>query len=245
MPGQRIGTTPGWAAGGDARTARARRRPALSWSADPGSGDIMLDGVTPHAGAAASSGHLLEVVGVAGRRVGLLAERAQGVVAAAGQLAGHAQGGAVAAQPLLDLGVVGMVGGGGAGGAGGRFEQRPAQHRRALAGQVPGSALAVGCVDGDVQAGVAHRMPRRGEATHLATAVTGPIPYRASSARQPGWRRAKPTSSPRSRSSSPSRWSRVRNATVTCWEAAGDRPLPRSSRARRSGASRLRWAGTP
>src|SRR6266542_3422447 len=98
MPGQRIGTTPGWAAGGDARTARARRRPALSWSADPGSGDIMLDGVTPHAGAAASSGHLLEVVGVAGRRVGLLAERAQGVV--------------------------GMVGGGRAGGAGGRFEQR-------------------------------------------------------------------------------------------------------------------------
>jgi hypothetical protein len=54
-PGQRIGTTPRQAAGGGAAMARARGRPALSWSADPGSGDVMLDGVVPHAGAAARS----------------------------------------------------------------------------------------------------------------------------------------------------------------------------------------------
>jgi hypothetical protein len=55
IPGQRIGTTPRRDAGGGAAMARARGRPALSWSADPRSGDMMLDGVIPHAGAAARS----------------------------------------------------------------------------------------------------------------------------------------------------------------------------------------------
>jgi hypothetical protein len=53
--GQRIVTTSGQAVGGGAMPARARGRPALSWSADPGSGDVMLDGVVLHAGATARS----------------------------------------------------------------------------------------------------------------------------------------------------------------------------------------------
>jgi hypothetical protein len=46
VPGQRIGTTSGQAAGGGAAMAGVRGRPALSWSADPGSGDVMIDGVS-------------------------------------------------------------------------------------------------------------------------------------------------------------------------------------------------------
>lgn len=55
IPGQGIGTTPRQDLGGGAAIAHARGRPALSWSADPGSGDMMLDGVIPHARAAARS----------------------------------------------------------------------------------------------------------------------------------------------------------------------------------------------
>src|SRR5574341_1636441 len=53
--GQRILTTPRQAAGGRAWVAHARGRPAASWFADIGSGDVMLDGVAPHAPAAACS----------------------------------------------------------------------------------------------------------------------------------------------------------------------------------------------
>src|SRR6266545_1447946 len=201
--GQRIVTTSGQAVGSGAMPACARGRPALSWSADPGSGDVLLDGVIPHAvGAAArssragqpgagrqgvcgswpqrisgvgstrtsriTSGHPPKRWRVRGWRERLLAERAKGVVAAAGQLASDRQGGAVAAQALLDRRVVGVVWRGRAGGALGRLKQRPAQHRWALAGKTAGGALAVGGVDGDVQAGVAHREPVRRESAHLA-----------------------------------------------------------------------------
>ena len=52
---------------------------------------------------ASRSGHLAKA-GLSDRREACVAERGQGVAAAAGQLAGHAQGGPVAAQPRLDLG---------------------------------------------------------------------------------------------------------------------------------------------
>ena len=76
--------------------------------------------------------------GGSGRRCeGVLAEGAQPVVTAAGQLAGHRQRGALPAEPVGDLTVVVVVGAGGAGGAAGGLIQRPAQQRRALAGQPP------------------------------------------------------------------------------------------------------------
>ena len=71
------------------------------------------------------------------RREGVLAEGAQPVVTAAGQLAGDRQRGALPAEPVGDLTVVVVVGAGGAGGAAGGLIQRPAQQRRALAGQPP------------------------------------------------------------------------------------------------------------
>jgi hypothetical protein len=46
VPGQRIVTTPRQAAGSGAMTARARGRPALSWSAGRWPGDVMIDGVS-------------------------------------------------------------------------------------------------------------------------------------------------------------------------------------------------------
>jgi len=78
-----------------------------------------------------------------------------GWVRLAGQLAGHRQGGPLAAKALLDLEIGGVVRGTRAGGAHGRLVQRPAQHRGALAGQVAAGALAVRLGDGDVQAGEA------------------------------------------------------------------------------------------
>src|SRR4030095_17045126 len=53
--GQRIGTTPRQAVGSGVGMARARGRPALSWSADTRAGDVMLAEVIPHARAAARS----------------------------------------------------------------------------------------------------------------------------------------------------------------------------------------------
>src|SRR5215217_7985576 len=50
----------------------------------------------------------------------------------------------------------------------GGLVERPAQRRRALARQLPGRAALIGLVDGDVQAGVTHRVPRRGESPGVA-----------------------------------------------------------------------------
>src|ERR1041384_300481 len=54
----------------------------------------------------------------------LLAERAQGVVAPAGQLARDGEHGSLVAEPGSDAEVVVVVGGGGPGGADGGLEQR-------------------------------------------------------------------------------------------------------------------------
>ena len=112
----------------------------------------------------------------------LIAELSEGVVGLAGQLAGHRQRGPLATQPLFDLEVVGVVGGGGPGGAHGRLVQCPAQHRGALAGQVPAGTLAVGL--GDVMSRPQKRTAWRELAkrrtspnsAQIATAVSQPTP---------------------------------------------------------------------
>ena len=75
------------------------------------------------------------------RGEGLVAKAAQGVVRAADHLASHREGGSSAADPVGDPPVVGVVGRAGPGGALRGLEQRPAQQRRALPGQVSGGAL--------------------------------------------------------------------------------------------------------
>jgi hypothetical protein len=64
--------------------------------------------------------------------------------------------------------VVVVVGGGGSGGADRGLEQCPAQDARALAGEVAARSLAVGGVDGDVEAGVADGVGGGGEAAAVA-----------------------------------------------------------------------------
>ena len=93
--------------------------------------------------AASSSVHGRAVGGraAAGSRGGchcLLSELTQGVVAAAGEFAGHRQRGQPAVAPVAGRGVVAVVRCGRAGGALGRLIQRPAQQLRSLPGQVPG-----------------------------------------------------------------------------------------------------------
>src|SRR5215212_8786147 len=112
----------------------------------------------------------------------LVFEFAQRVVAALEQFAGDGQAGAVAAEPGGGLLVVGVVGAARPPGELRRLIERPAQRRRALARQVPGRAALIGLVDGDVQAGVADSVPRRGEAgaspssARIVTAVSAPMP---------------------------------------------------------------------
>ena len=126
-----------------------------------------------------------------GERV--LAELAEDVIGAPAELAGDREAGAIVIDSVGDLEVVAAVGRAGASGRLRRFEQGPAQDRGSLVGEVPGGALLVGLVDGDVEAGVADGVVGRGEAAGIAelgqdrVAVTGPTPYRRSiSARQPG-----------------------------------------------------------
>src|SRR3954453_9038013 len=85
----------------------------------------------------------------------LLAELAQGVVAALEQLARDRQPGAGVTETLGGLAVVVAVRAPRARGAQRRFEQRPAQRRRPLAAEMPGRPAAIGLMDGDVQARVA------------------------------------------------------------------------------------------
>src|SRR5215218_260094 len=102
------------------------------------------------------------------RRQRLLAELAQRVVAALEQLARDRQPGAGAAYALRGLAVVVAVRAPAPGRAERGLEQRPPQRRRTLAAQMPGRAAPVGLVDGDVQAGIADRVTRRGEAPRVA-----------------------------------------------------------------------------
>ena len=74
-----------------------------------------------------------------GGQQGVVAELAQGVEAALEQLAGQRETGAVAAQAFGGLVVVAAVGAAGAPRGLGRFEQRPAQRRRSLAGLICGA----------------------------------------------------------------------------------------------------------
>jgi hypothetical protein len=63
------------------------------------------------------------------------------------------QRGPVSVDPLGDVGVIQVVGRCHAGALRASLEQRPAKDRRPLMGQVPGGALAVGGIQGDVRAG--------------------------------------------------------------------------------------------
>src|SRR5436190_14817141 len=101
-----------------------------------------------------------------GERV--LAELAEDVVGAPAELAGDREAGAIVIDSVGDLEVVAAVGRAGASGRLRRFEQGPAQHRGSLVREVPGGALLVGLVDGDVEAGVADGVVGRGEAAGVA-----------------------------------------------------------------------------
>ena len=93
-----------------------------------------------------------------GGREDLVAQVPQGVMAAAGELAGDRQQRQLAIQAGLDLLEVGVIGRAGASGVNGGLIQCPAQQNRALSGQMPSSATAGGRVDRDIQSGVAHRV---------------------------------------------------------------------------------------
>ena len=82
----------------------------------------------------------------------LVAEGFEEVVAAFEQLAREREARAVAADPLGELKVVGTVGAGREPRALRGFIQRPAQRGWSLTGEVPGRAVSVGLVDGDIQA---------------------------------------------------------------------------------------------
>jgi hypothetical protein len=88
----------------------------------------------------ARTGHWSGHPGVEGTidgRPRLVAHLPQDVVAAAGQFAGHRQGGPFAAETVPDRLVIVMVRGIGSRRGFCGFEERPAQLRRALPGQVP------------------------------------------------------------------------------------------------------------
>ena len=117
------------------------RRPAavVAGRTDPGRRPRGVATVHRCAGAAACHPHPPHLRPLRG--VGLVAEAAQGVVGAAGELAGHRQGGPVGVDPRGDVGVIEVVGGTDPRGLVPGLEQRPAQDRRPLAGQVPGVRL--------------------------------------------------------------------------------------------------------
>jgi hypothetical protein len=86
---------------------------------------------------------------------GLIAEVAQGVVAAFEEFAREREAGSVTADPLGGLQVVLAVGAARMPRLLRGFVQSPAQRGRPLAAQMPGRAVCVGLFDGDVQAAVA------------------------------------------------------------------------------------------
>src|SRR6266516_5039302 len=99
---------------------------------------------------------------------GLIAQFAEDVVGVSAELACKREAGAGVVDPLGDLEVVAVVGRADAGARERRFEERPAQYFGPLMGEVAGRALAVGLVDGDVEAGVADGVVGGGEATRVA-----------------------------------------------------------------------------
>src|SRR6266700_7738663 len=96
-----------------------------------------------------------------GERV--VAELGQDVTGLAEDLAGLGDGCPLAVLAVFDLRVVGVVRRRGAGVGLAGLIDRPAQYLRALPGQPPGRALAVGGPDGDVQPGEPDRLAGGGE----------------------------------------------------------------------------------
>ena len=242
----------------------------------PGSGDMTRDGV-PRLGHGAAAHSLAagqesawqlaggrsrpqvhrfmgaagRVVGSRGRPQSLLAKFAQGVVAAAGELAGHRQGGQPGGAPVPGFGVVAVVGAAGRAAHLADSYKRPAHQLGSLPGQVPGGALGLGGLDGDVQPGVADHIIGVGEPAHVAE--FGPDRHRgdrpdagwvARSAAQPGWRRDSMPSWRRSGSSWAVSQSICRSPAWTACRPAGDSST-RSTAARPSGLAIEPIAGTP
>jgi hypothetical protein len=97
--------------------------------------------------------------GGGGRLEGGGPELVQDVEGAAGELAGDGQRGAGVAEPAgLECEVVGVVGAAWAARRQGGLIERPAQLRRALAGELAGAGAAVGAVHPDVDAGQTDRL---------------------------------------------------------------------------------------
>src|SRR6188472_443554 len=80
-------------------------------------------------------------------RQGLLAELSQGVVTALEEFARDGQTGSVAPEALCGLLVVGVVGRAGPAGALRGLEERPAQRRRSLTGEMAWRAAGVGLME--------------------------------------------------------------------------------------------------
>jgi hypothetical protein len=97
----------------------------------------------------------------------LLSEIVQGVIAAAGELAGDGDGRQPRATSIPAGLVVVVVRRGWPRRALGRLVQCPAQQLRALPGQVPGRAMGVRGMHGDVQTGVTHHGGGVPETTHV------------------------------------------------------------------------------
>jgi hypothetical protein len=118
----------------------------------------------------------------AGLGEGVVAQGAQGVVAATSEFSGHRKRRPVGAETVSDLEVVVVVGRAVPGRALGRLEQRPAQHRRSLASQMATGASVVRGVDGDVETGVADGVVGGREPSAIAqlgpmaTEVSAPMP---------------------------------------------------------------------
>src|ERR1039458_4659344 len=90
------------------------------------------------------------------RREGLVAELAQAMVHPACDLSCNRERRPLSTKALADADVVLVVRSDGLGGGLGRLVERPAQHRRALAGEMTLGPLGVRGVDGDVEACVPH-----------------------------------------------------------------------------------------
>src|SRR5258708_19726005 len=96
-----------------------------------------------------------------GERV--VAELGQDVAGLADELAGLRQGGDLAVLAVLHGRVVVVAGGRSAAVGLAGLIGHPAQYLRALAGQVPGRALALGGVDGDIHPAEPDPLPPAGE----------------------------------------------------------------------------------
>ena len=96
-----------------------------------------------------------------------LADRDQRVVGATQDAAGDGQAGCLVADPLAQLQVVGVVGGACTAGGQSGLVGGPAQHRWPLTADPTRLTLAIRLVHGDVEAGEADHLARRGEAARI------------------------------------------------------------------------------